>query len=96
MGRPANAARNARPLQWNNIGQRLFAKLISAANVRRIKFHGLRHTSATLSLQTGTPVHVVAAGLGHAKVEMTLNVYAHALPNQQQDAAAKLGAMLHG
>ena len=74
----------------------LFAKLTEAAGVRRIKFHGLRHTSATLSLQAGTPEHVVAARLGHAKVEMTLNVYAHALPNQQQAAAERLGAMLHG
>ncbi len=43
-----------------------------------------------------TPVHVVAARLGHSKVEMTLNVYAHALPDQQQAAAASLGALLHG
>jgi len=84
------------PLQWNNIGQRLYADLIEAAGVRRIKFHGLRHTSATLSLQAGTPVHVVAARLGHSKIEMTLNVYAHALPNQQQAAAERLGALLHG
>lgn len=84
------------PLQMNNIGQREYARLIKASGVRRIKFHGLRHTSATLSLQAGTPVHVVAARLGHSKVEMTLNVYAHALPNQQQAAAERLGALLHG
>jgi integrase len=71
-------------------------RLITAANVRRIKFHGLRHTSATLSLQTGTPVHVVAARLGHSKVEMTLNVYAHALPNQQRVAAERLSELIHG
>jgi len=80
------------PLQWNNIGQRLFARLIKAAGVRRIKFHGLRHTSATLSLQTGTPVHVVAARLGHSKVTMTMEVYAQVLPDMQTDAAATLGA----
>jgi len=27
---------------------------------------------------------------------MTLNVYAHASPGMQQDAAARLGALLHG
>lgn len=84
------------PLQLNNIGQREYARLIKESGVRRIKFHGLRHTSATLSLQAGTPVHVVAARLGHSKVEMTLNVYAHALPNQQQAAAERLDALLHG
>ena len=47
-------------------------------------------------VHAGTPVHVVAQRLGHANVAMTLNVYAHALPNMQQDAAARLGALLHG
>jgi integrase len=84
------------PLQLNNLGQRQYAKLIAQAGVRKIKFHGLRHTCATLLLQAGQPVHVVAQRLGHSKVEMTLNIYAHVLPDMQQDAAAKLGAMLHG
>jgi len=43
----------------------------------------------------GQPVHVVAQRLGHSKVEMTLNIYAHVLPDMQQDAAATLGALLH-
>jgi hypothetical protein len=29
-------------------------------------------------------------------VSMTMDVYAHVLPDMQQDAAAKLGALLHG
>ena len=78
------------------LASRLFRHVASAAGVRPIKFHGLRHTSATLSLQAGTPVHVVAARLGHSKVEMTLNVYAHALPNQQKAAAERLDTLLHG
>ena len=32
------------PLQVNTIGDREFARLIKAAGVRRIKFHGSRHT----------------------------------------------------
>jgi integrase len=63
--------------------------------MRKIKFHGLRHTAATLLLGAGTPVHVVAQRLGHAQVSMTLNVYVHARPDMQQDAAARLNAVLH-
>lgn len=84
------------PLQMNNLGQREYAKLIKAADVRRIKFHGLGHTCATLLLQAGTPVHVVSERLGHAKVSMTMEVYAHVLPDMQADAAARIGALLHG
>jgi integrase len=84
------------PLQANNLGQRQYASLIKAAKVRPIKFHGLRHTCATLLLQAGQPVHVVSERLGHSKVSMTMEVYAHVLPDMQQEAAARIGSLLHG
>lgn len=71
-------------------------RLAKIAGVRRIVFHGLRHTSATLLLQNGEPVHVVSQRLGHKKPAMTLDVYAHALPDQQTGAAERLGTLLHG
>jgi integrase len=84
------------PLQANNLGQHEYARLIKIAGVRRIKFHGLRHTCATLLLRAGQPVHVVSERLGHSKIQMTLDTYAHVLPDMQQHAAAALGALLHG
>ena len=85
------------PLQMNNLGQRQFAQLIKAAGVKRIKFHGMRHTTATLLLRAGQPIHVVSERLGHSsKVSMTMEVYAHVLPDMQRDVAATLGALLHG
>jgi len=68
--------------------------LIDLAGVRVIPFHGLRHTCATLLLQTGVPVHVVQERLGHTRVEMTLGLYAHALPAMQYNAATKLAALI--
>ena len=88
-------ARLGHPLQPNTLGHREFRKAITAADVKRIKFHGLRHTCATLLLQAGTPIHVVAERLGHATVSMTMEVYAHVLPDMQRDAASTLGALLH-
>ena len=84
------------PLQTNNMGEREFARIIKAANVRWISIHGLRHTSATLLLKAGVPAHVVQQRLGHKRIEMTLGIYAHALPSMQQEAARRLGALLHG
>ena len=64
--------------------------------MKTITFHGIRHTCATLLLQAGEPVHVVSKRLGHARVEITLNTYAHVLPDMQKQAAVTMGALLHG
>ena len=76
--------------------KRHLQQVIRAAGVRPIKVHGLRHTCATLLLQTNTPIQVVAQRLGHKQITMTLEVYAHALPDMQRDAADRLGALLAG
>ena len=83
------------PLSINNLGQREFAGLIAAAGVKPITLHGLRHTSASLLLSAGVPPHVVQQRLGHKRVEITLDLYAHVLPGQQSDAARKLDALIY-
>lgn len=42
----------------------------------------------------GVSAQVVAERLGHAQTSMTLDVYTHALPDMQRDAAEKLSALL--
>lgn len=84
------------PLQLNNLGQREYARLMREAEVPRIKFHGLRHTCATLLLNAGEPVHNVSKRLGHKSVMMTMEVYAHLLDGSGQQMAATMGAILHG
>jgi integrase len=84
------------PLQPSNLGERLFAPLIAAAKVRPIKFHSLRHTSASLMLARGVPIAIVSTRLGHARVATTLDVYSHMLPSDQRIAVDVLGSVLYG
>ena len=84
------------PLQTHNIGVGEFAKLLTAADVKRITPHGLRHTSATLLLMAGVPAKVVSERLGHSKIGVTLDTYSHVLPSMGRGAADQLGALLHG
>ncbi len=51
------------------------------------RLHDLRHVHATSLLLAGTPVHVVAARLGHADPSITLRVYAHVISHQLSEAA---------
>jgi integrase len=72
-----------------------FHRLVTEAGVKRITFHGCRHTVATVSLAAGVAGADVAARLGHS-VATLLKVYAHATPASQQVAASKLAAVLYG
>jgi integrase len=45
-------------------------------------------------LGIGTPVHVVSEMLGHSSPAVTLGIYAHVIPGDQEDAAARLDAVL--
>lgn len=59
-----------------------------------LKFHELRHTQATVLLGAGVDVKTVQTRLGHASASITLGWYAHAIPENDHEAARKLGALL--
>src|SRR5262249_2917097 len=65
-----------------------FDRLIADAGVKRITFHGLRHTHISHQLMDGVHVKVVSERAGHASVSTTLAVYAAFIPNMQSEAAA--------
>jgi integrase len=50
--------------------------------------HALRHSHASQLLSTGAPITVVSERLGHASPQITLSIYSHALPMDNQAAAA--------
>jgi integrase len=72
-----------------------FARAARRAGVR-IRFHDLRHMSASLLIEAGTDVRTVAGRLGHADASTTLRIYAHAFEARDRQAAEVLGALLPG
>ena len=69
---------------------RSFNPLIELAKLRRIRFHDLRHTCATLLLTGGVHPKIVQELLGHSTKAITLDTYSHVLPDMGDIAA---GAM---
>ncbi|MFD2115433.1 site-specific integrase [Paenibacillus yanchengensis] len=63
-------------------------------NLRYIRFHDLRHTSATLLLNSGVHAKVISDRLGHADITTTLNIYAHTLKTADEAAANKFDDLL--
>ena len=58
-----------------------------------LKFHELRHTQATQLLANGVDVKTVQNRLGHSDASLTLNQYAHAIPDNDEKAAEMLGEL---
>lgn len=56
---------------------RHFKALIRDALLQRIRFHDLRHSTATLLLEQGVELCVIKELLGHAPIEVTAMVYAN-------------------
>lgn len=84
-----------RPTHWRTLENRYKAAL-AIAGLSGFRLYDLRHTAATLALSAGVPVKVISEQLGHADAAMTLNVYSHVLPGMQEDAAARVEALLFG
>jgi len=81
---------NGGPLRRQNVQRRSFKPLLKSAGLPEIRFHDLRHTSATLLLSQGVHPKVVQERLGHAQISITLDTYSHVLPGMQEDAASRL------
>lgn len=71
-----------------------FRKLLRRAGLPRIRFHDLRHTSASLMLNHGVPLIVVSRRLGHARPSITLDIYGHLIPSMGAEAAEKIDTLV--
>jgi integrase len=59
-----------------------------------IRFHDLRHTTATLMIQQNIHPKVVQERLGHSDISLTLNTFSHLLPSIQDEVAGKLDDLM--
>ena len=64
--------------------------ILERAGCKKIRFHDLRHTFATLSLESGMDVKTLSAMLGHVSAATTLDIYTHITDDMQRAAAANI------
>lgn len=82
-----------RPFDPANLTRR-FRSFLDRAGLRRIRFHDLRHSTATLLLEQGVDLVVIKELLGHAHIGVTAGVYAHVRLRPQRQAIDTLGNAL--
>jgi integrase len=77
-----------------NLHDRFWKPLLKAAGLPPIRFHDLRHSSASLSLAAGTDARTLADRLGHSDAGFTLRTYAHSTGQLQRQDAAGIDLLL--
>ena len=78
------------PMNYSNMVQRHYRKALKDAGIPQIRFHDLRHTYASLLLSQGENVKYIQTQMGHSSPTVTLNVYAHLMKGENQEAACRL------
>lgn len=86
---PSPVKLNDEPLDPSAIKNR-FTLILERANCKHIRFHDLRHTFATMALQSGMDVKTLSSVIGHVSSATTLDIYAHITDDMQRGAAKKI------
>lgn len=84
---------NGKPITPDQLESR-FKSILLKNNLRHIRFHDLRHTTATLLLSKGFTLKDIQEWLGHADIGTTANIYAHLEYKQKVEIAENMGNIL--
>ena len=68
----------------------MFYGILEKAKLRRIRFHDLRHTFASLLIQNGESLAYVRDQLGHKSIQVTVDIYGHLVPGGNCATADRL------
>ena len=78
----------------NRVTQR-FADLIKQYGLRKIRFHDLRHTFASILINQDVPLLNVSTFLGHSDLSTTANIYAHLDKSKKQESADVISSIFN-
>ena len=85
---PSPAKEDA-PLTLNFVRRRM-QQTLERAQCKKVRFHDLRHTFATMALEHGMDVKSLSTIIGHVSSATTLDIYSHVTDLMQQQAAVRI------
>ena len=82
--------KNSNKPRWPSAVRNALSRILERAECNNVRFHDLRHTFATMSLEYGMDVKTLSSVIGHTSVRTTLDIYSHTTDTMQQNAATKI------
>jgi integrase len=67
-----------------DVPRKIFRRVLEKYKLPIIRFHDLRHTSASLQLSSGANIADISRRLGHSDISTTLNIYSHSFNSGNQ------------
>jgi integrase len=83
------------PLHASRVS-RAFHEALGRAGLPSVRFHDLRHSTATYLLSRGMNLQDVKEQLGHSTIVLTSDTYGHLLDGRKSEMARELDAVLGG
>jgi integrase len=71
-----------------------FKTALGKAGLPMVRFHDLRHTSASLLYEAGVPEATISKLLGHSTINITMDIYTHIRQKTLGDAADQMERFL--
>ena len=84
------------PLEDKNVTRRVYHPALKEAGLRRIRFHDLRHTTASLLIYNNESPKYIQKQMRHASIEITFDRYGHLFPDENREAVRRLGHTIFG
>ena len=70
--------------------RKVFNRLLELAELRRVRFHDVRHSFASLLIGHGESLAYIRDQLGHSSIQITVDVYGHLTPGGNRQAVDRL------
>ena len=71
-----------------------FPVVLKQLGMRKIRFHDLRHSCASLQLANGVPMRIIQEWLGHSDMATTANIYSHVDSESKKISAVAISTAL--
>ena len=70
--------------------------ILEHAGCKKVRFHDLRHTFATMAIEYGMDFKTLSTVIGHESVATTLDIYTHITDDMQRQAAVSIDRLFGG
>lgn len=78
------------PESESNMLRYSFFPALRRAGLRKIRFHDLRHTYASLLIKQGEHPKYIQSQMGHSSIKVTMDIYGHLMDSVNHDAPRRL------